>query len=223
MGLITITFTTGQSVGVLNSVSIHETKLLTIGYPVLAASISPELHTNIWSVEVVAEGGGPQEVTIARTLPTSSDELISLANFSIDLAFPLATGPLPLWEKRNDGYYLFNPTTGDVTFTFNSPSRILWVGGIATPTIPAGGSLGPFRPIPTLGAVSQNLEFQDGGVITLPISAAYGEPLLVHLPSDTPWPTSTGITATLSVRYPAINTKNIVTPQFPFEITSNVI
>lgn len=222
MVLITITFEGGQEVGQLNKV-VANASLLTIGYPVFAASISSDIHTDVWSVEVVAEGVGFHDITFARGLPTSTGAVASLANVGIAALYPLSINPLPVWEKRSSGYFIYNPTSNDVTFDFNSSSRTLWVGGIATPTIPAGGSLGPFQPIPTLGAVSQNIEFQDGGIITLPLSAAYGESLLVHLPTNTPWPSKTGVTATMSVRYPAINSKSIISNPRPFEITANVV
>jgi len=222
MGLITITFEAGQSVGTIDTTSSLESTLLTIGYPVLAASISPELRTDSWGILVAAEGGGTKTISFARSLPASAGEIAALANAGIDAAYPLSLNPLPGWIKRTDGYYLTNLTTGDVTFTFGANSRVLWVGGMATPTIPAGGSLGPFHISPTLGAVSQNIAFQDGEVLTLPISAAYGESLLVHLPTDTHWPNTHGTTATLSVRYPAVNTKTIVTPPRPFEIVASI-
>lgn len=208
--------------GFLDTV-VEDATLLTIGYPVLAASISPIISTNTWTIDVAAEGGGPQTITFDSTLPASGAQVVSLANSGIAAAYPLTLNPLPIWEKRSSGYYIHNPTAGSVTFAFGSNASALWTGGLPVTTILAGGSHGPFQINPTLGAVSQNLEFREGGVVTLPISAAYGETLLVHLPSNTPWPSRSGSAVSLSVRYPAIDTKILVKPSRPFEVMASVL
>lgn len=187
-----------------------------VSYPILAASVSQRLGTNLVQVEVVAEGAGFVDVTLEKSLP-DLDQLIAAINLAIAEAFPGAVA-LPSFVKQATGFAIVNPTAADVSFAFpNSNMQILLFGRLlvtpGTPlTIPTLDQSENFRPSPRLGASHQTLmpEQAQGPGIVLPISGDYMLPVLFYPPTAFRVILSpTSVTARVAVEYPALGNNSI--------------
>jgi hypothetical protein len=200
-----------------------------IGYTILAASVSEELQTNSYTIDV-PDAGGVQILTLQKSLPSKSD-LASLINNAIQEAYPAFVGSLPQYVERAAGWFWVNPTSTDVDVTFsNNNQQILMLGEILTNgqhvlTIGSNSVEGPFQPDSRLGAVSQSLTFHPGQSyrIELPLIGGYGDGVLYRPTNEIVSLSAPATTAEISVSYPSIQSQIAVSYDLPSEIRINSV
>jgi len=203
------------------AISKHSVK--SIGYPILAASVSEELQTLIILIDVV-DAGGAQTLTLRKSLPTTN-MLISMINDAIAEAYSLYGLLLPQIIKRSDGWYLTNPTPDLVTLTLSNSNQQQLILGDSQPlsldvVVQAGQEHGPFFPDSRLGAVSQSLVLHPGQSYTveLPLTGDYREGVLFRPMSENVELSAPVTTAEISVSFPSINSRLTMTATMPSQI-----
>jgi hypothetical protein len=192
-------------------ISLHSVK--SIGYPIMAASVSDELETTTYTIEVPDVSIPPKTLVLLKSLPTT-DELVSLLNAAILKAYSPATS-LPQYVKHADGWYWENPTAQNVLLTFgNTHQQQLVLGRTLTSTsytltIPATGSAGVYFPDPRLGAVSQSLALHPGQSyrIELPLTGSYRTGILFRPVNEDVQLSQPVTTAEVYVSYPSIGSQ----------------
>ena len=135
-------------------------KILAVNYPVLVASIGPELKTDTFSVTARAIFSGARRCKLRRSLPTAR-ELARAINAATAKAFEPLRAATSFVAERADGWYWENPIGEKVKVDLrNAQTHQAFLGyteGGPAFTIPANGRVGPFEPDLRLGATSQRL------------------------------------------------------------------
>jgi len=199
-------------------------RIVSITYPIMAASVSADLDTNVFTIDIPAAGGA-QIITLEKMLP-NLQELVSVVNNGVNEAYSLYSGPLPAFIKRADGWYWDNPTPATVTVTYgNESQQQLYLGEATTSgqrniTIPTESRIGPFRPDPRLGAVTQDLTIIPGQSrkLKLPLAGGYRDGVMLRPIDEYVNIGNPGSTARLEVNYSSIGSRIEVTTLIPSEI-----
>lgn len=191
-------------------------RILSIGYPIMAASVSEALQTNRYTIDV-PDAGGVEQLELFKSLP-NTDTLVSIFNAAIREAYSGFADALPQYVRSSKGWFWTNPTASDVTLTFpNTNSQQLILGkvlemGTHDLVIPAGEREGPFFPDSRLGAVAQTLQLHPGQSheFELPLFGAYRDGALFRPENEIVQLNTSVITGEILVSYPSISSRHTI-------------
>ena len=189
-----------------------------IGYPIMAASVSDILDTRSFDLLL---GAVAETVLLETALPTL-ETLVASVNQAVSEAYPAEADP-PQMVRQSDGWHWINPTASAFTVTYrNINQQQLYLGNVFSPSswdivVAAGGSNGPHFPDPRLGAVSQSLVLHPGQDerIELPLQGKYRDGVLFRPDREVIGLSFPALTAALSVFFPSIGDTVPVTVDRP--------
>ncbi len=207
-------------------------KLASVSYPIMAASVCAELQTNKLSILIKESGAvAPTVIMLSDDLPDTPVLTLKL-NSAINEAFTdwLAAGnKVPAYKKTSKGYVWYNPTADDVVIEFHSSNMEQLILGRTLArdaalnraiTLTPNETSEPFKPDSRLGAVTQNLIIQPCDVeIPLPLSGDFRTSIFIAYTDHIIKVNDSGITATVRVEYPSINTTVVVSNSVRSTIT----